>query len=98
MNVRISLAKPQIRNNDRLHPLGLILLRHGEQDVMAQDIPYQGRCVALGIPDSAGRPQDSSRLGFFGETIGPDLRINNPMENILRYWATHGAASLVLPA
>jgi hypothetical protein len=48
-----------------------------------------GICVASGMPDSAGRPQASSRLGFFGETTEPSLHIDNPMEDILRCWAIH---------
>jgi hypothetical protein len=63
---------------------------------MAQDIPYRGRCVARGMPGSASRPTDSSQLGFLGEIVELNLRIDNSLENILRSWTTNGVDSSAL--
>jgi hypothetical protein len=41
LNIRTSLAKPQIRGSCVLHPLELKWLRHVVQDIKAQDFPDQ---------------------------------------------------------
>jgi len=45
--------------------------------LQAEDGPHRGSCKAPGMPDSACRAQDLSRLGFLGQTVGPNLHINN---------------------